>query len=179
MSALLLTGVPGVGKTTVLRKVVARLTKHHRAGFVTEEIRGERGREGFRLITMDGQEGTIAHAGLRSRHRVGKYGVDVATIDRFAASALSLEAKTELFLVDEIGKMECLSEVFLAAVRAVLLDCGKPLVATIAKKGEGFIAEVKRRRDCVVWEVTRQNRDTVPDSVLSWIEAHLQTSPNK
>ncbi len=168
MSSLLLTGVPGIGKTTVIRKVASALSGRGLAGFLTDEIRTGRGREGFRLITFDQREATMAHVNFRTPHRVGKYGVDVPTIDRMVESALRIGGDAQLYLVDEIGRMECLSGVFIGAMRAVL-DSGIPVVASVARKGEGFIAEVKRRPDAVLWEVTRQNRDALPDLVLSWI----------
>ena len=74
----------------------------------------------------------------------------------------------EVFLIDEIGKMECLSERFIAGMRRVL-DAGRLVVATVALRGGGFIAEVKRRRDVTRWEVTRANRDELPAPVLAWI----------
>jgi len=39
VNALLLTGAPGVGKTTILRKVVANLPPMTLRGFLTDEIR--------------------------------------------------------------------------------------------------------------------------------------------
>jgi nucleoside-triphosphatase len=81
----------------------------------------------------------------------------------------------ELFLVDEIGKMECLSERFIAAMRG-LLDSGRVVVATVALRGGGFIAEVKRRRGVTLWEVTRTNRDALPAEVLGWIGARRETA---
>jgi len=71
-------------------------------------------------------------------------------------------------LVDEIGKMECLSERFVERMRA-LLDSKSKLVATVASRGEGFIAEVKRREDCELWTLNRSNRDAMPERVLRWI----------
>jgi nucleoside-triphosphatase len=71
--------------------------------------------------------------------------------------------------VDEIGKMECLSSAFVEATQR-LLDAGVPLVATVGVRGGGFIAEVKRRPDATVWEITRANRDAMPARVHRWIE---------
>ena len=53
---------------------------------------------------------------LRSRHRVWRYGVDVEALDEIAESALVLDDETEVYLVDEIGKMECFSERFCTAL---------------------------------------------------------------
>ncbi len=169
MSILLLTGAPGVGKTTVLRKVADGLADRRLAGFYTEEIRTREGaRSGFRIAGFDGRSGVMARAGLPGPH-VGKYGVDVAVIDDLAPSFLALTPSMDIYLVDEIGKMECLSEKFVAAMRKVL-DSGKPVVATVALNGEGFIAEVKQRPDARIWQVTRQNRDGLPGDILARVQ---------
>jgi nucleoside-triphosphatase len=168
MALLFLIGIPGIGKTTIIRKVAMSLAEHCFSGFVTDEIRTEQGREGFRLITFKGQEAMMAHIDLRSPHKVGKYRVDLQSIDRLAKTALRIEPNIEFYIIDEIGKMECLSSIFVTCVRSIL-DSGKPIIASIAKKGEGFISEVKKRQDSVVWEVTLKNRNDLPDSILRWM----------
>jgi nucleoside-triphosphatase len=165
---LLLTGSPGVGKTTVMRRVADRLRGHHLAGFYTKEIREHGLRRGFGLTTLDGQQRIMAHADLTKNFRVSRYGVDVAVIDSVARGSLALDNEVELYLVDEIGKMECLSKRFVIAIRT-LLNADKAVVATIAEKGAGFIAEVKDRRDIELWRVTVANRDSLPARVIAWL----------
>ena len=165
---LLLTGRPGVGKTTVIRKVAAGLAGRRLGGFYTEEIRVDGERRGFSLTSFDGRQGVMAHVDFRGRDRVGRYGVDVAVIDELAASALGLSRDVSVYLVDEIGKMECLSPGFVAAMRA-LLDSPRLVVATIGQRGGGFIAEVKARPDTELWEVTLASRDGLPPRVLAWL----------
>ena len=165
---LLLTAVPGAGKTTVIRRAAESLAGERTGGFYTEEMRTRGERRGFRLIAFDGAEAVIAHVGLPKTHRVGKYGVDVGAIDRAAEAALAPRRGVRLYLVDEIGKMECLSERFVADMRRVLAG-SIPLVATVAKRGAGFIAEVKRREDCELWTLTRGNRDAMPQEILTWL----------
>ena len=165
----LLTGAPGIGKTTIIKHVAERLKGKRLGGFYTEEIREHGERRGFRLVTFDGQERVIAHVDLPKTHRVGKYGVDVAALDGVVGSALALDNAVVVYLVDEIGKMECLSACFIAAMRA-LLKSSMTLVATVALKGGGFIAEVKRWEDGLWWEVTRENRDGLPARILAWLE---------
>ncbi len=166
---LLLTGKPGVGKTTIIRQVAAHLAQKTIGGFYTEEIRVLRERQGFRLVTFDGRERVIAHVNFPKTNQVGKYGVDVCAIDGVVESALALSETVEVYLVDEIGKMECLSEQFNQAMR-LLLSSDKTIVATVAMRGTGLIGECKQRTDSLLWEVTAANRNELPRQVLAWLE---------
>jgi nucleoside-triphosphatase len=82
---LLLTGAPGIGKTTIIKKVAERFKGKRLSGFYTEEIREHGERRGFRLVIFDGQERVIAHVDFPRAHCVGKYGVDVAALDEVVA----------------------------------------------------------------------------------------------
>ncbi|MCZ6782649.1 MAG: hypothetical protein O7G30_04990 [Proteobacteria bacterium] len=189
--ALLLTGAPGVGKTTLVRRVATERagpsprkaaprrtgeTGSERrqglvcSGFTTEEIREGTRRVGFRIEPVGGPGRIMAHVRFGGAARVGRYGVDVACIDAITEEVLGLEPNVDLYLIDEIGKMECLSERFVAAVRA-LLDSEKRVVATITRSGGGFIAQVKRRQDVELWEVRVDNRDGLLGPMLAWIDS--------
>jgi nucleoside-triphosphatase len=174
-TVLLLTGRPGVGKTTVVRTVAEKL-RQRPSGFFTEEVRVKAARRGFRAVTFDGEESIIADVDRPSPRRVGKYGVDVSAIDRLADTALR-PMRAAVYIIDEIGKMECLSARFIDATQQ-LLDSGQLVVATIGQQGGGFITEVKQRADAELWVVTRENRDEMPGRVLEWIERR-PTSPSQ
>ncbi|GMQ90266.1 MAG: hypothetical protein BMS9Abin10_0623 [Gammaproteobacteria bacterium] len=128
---LLLTGPPGIGKTAAIRRVAEGLAGRRLGGFYTDEIRVQGQRQGFRLLTFDGRETVIAHIRHPKTYRVGKYGVDVSAIDAIVEGALGLDEQIDLYLIDEIGKMECLSRRFVSAMGKVL-QVDKPVVATIA-----------------------------------------------
>ena len=167
---LLLTGRPGVGKTTVIHRIAASLAGWRLAGFYTEEIRESGERQGFRTVTFDGSEKVMAHIDIASPYRVGKYGVDLSIIDQLADLTLGLMPEVDCYLIDEIGKMECCSQRFIAAVRRLLtFHC--LVIATIALRGGGFIAEVKQRTDVEQWEVTLKNREELPERALAWLRA--------
>src|SRR5438876_1074480 len=71
---------------------------------------------------------------------VGRYRVRVDALDSVAVPALVAGPDVRLLVVDEIGRMECLSPRFCDAVRDAL-DGPIPVVGTIARRGGGFIAE--------------------------------------
>jgi len=79
---ILLTGLPGCGKTTAVMKIIDELDSTSVAGFYTEEIRENNNRKGFRWKLLDDAEGILARVDIKSRFKVGRYGVDVAGFSR-------------------------------------------------------------------------------------------------
>lgn len=164
-SNTLITGLPGVGKTTLVRRLCDELQQHRPAGFYTEEIRESGVRRGFALVGLDGSRDILAHVDIAGKHRVGKYGVDVGRLDTFLERLALQDPRNELVVLDEIGKMECCSSLFVDLVRS-LLDSERTVLATIALKGGGLMAEVKQRPDVRLFTVTRHNRDTLGPRIL-------------
>ena len=156
---VLLTGPPGCGKTTVIRRVIERLADLRLAGFYTKEIRKQGPRVGFEAVSLDGHRPCLRHTDFRSSHRVGRYGVDLGGFEAIVQAELARPADSvDVFVIDEIGKMECLSRVFVEAVTRVL-DSPVPILATVAARGGGFIAAVRGRADVEVITVCTDNRD--------------------
>jgi nucleoside-triphosphatase len=162
---ILLTGLPGCGKTTVVQRVIQRLAGVRLAGFYTREMRESGRRIGFQAVGLHGEAALLAHVKSHSPARVGKYGVDVDEFERLVTAELSLPAEhVDLFVIDEIGKMECLSQKFVDKVMRILRG-DIPLLATIALKGGEFIGEVKRRPNVELLTATRANREELPADV--------------
>jgi len=172
----LLTGPPGIGKTTAIRATANMLGRSRLGGFFTREIRARGVRQGFELVTFDGKHAVMAHVNRGGGPRVGKYGVDLAVLETLSQAALAVRKDVDVYLVDEIGKMECLSPGFVEAVLALLAG-SVPVVATVGQRGGGFLAEVKRRPDVILWELTRENRDCMPSRVLAWLQRCRMSRP--
>lgn len=168
---LVLTGRPGVGKTTVIKRIADELGDLA-GGFYTEEIRGPDGRrEGFRLVTLDGDEAVMAHTDLRGhqRPRVSRYGVNVEAIEKVGASALrQAVASRRVVIVDEIGKMELYSRAFQRAVTEAVAS-QSPVLATAMSRSHPWVDELKEKRQVEVWVVTAENRDRIPQRVREWL----------
>lgn len=162
---ILITGVPGIGKTTLIRKLAEELKDFHPAGFYTAEIREWGIRKGFELVSLNGKRGLLSHVDIKSPFIVGKYRVDVQGFEDFLGATLSLFSSTRLVVIDEIGKMECLSAIFKNRIREIL-DSEKILIATIALRGTGFIEEIKKRDDVRLFEITQSNRNSLLWEIL-------------
>jgi len=163
---ILLTGLPGCGKTTAVMQIIANLDPKKVAGFYTQEIRRNNTRKGFSWNRLDGAAGTLAHVDIKGPLRVGKYGVDVACFEKYVVPILDAErTDAELLILDEIGRMECLSKKFVAAVRRLFASDGSVL-ATVALKGTGLISEVKNYPGTKLFNLTRQGRDKAIAEIL-------------
>jgi nucleoside-triphosphatase len=159
---LLLTGLPGCGKTTVVQGVIERVGNRRLAGFYTQELRRKGQRVGFEAVGLGGSSAVLAHIDCRSSKRVGRYGADLGAFEDLVRKELGAQSQdVDLFVIDEIGKMECFSRLFVT-IASGALDSPVPLLATIAAKGSGFIAQVKARPDVELLTVTRENRAELP-----------------
>ena len=167
-SAYLLTGRPGVGKTTLIKEVVARLSRAC-GGFYTEEIRVRGVREGFRIVALDGEAAILASVHICSSHRVSKYGVDVVALERVGVAALrTAMQEREVIVIDEIGKMELYS----AGFREVVLEAiesGKPVMGTILLGPHPWADGIKRHPKVQLVYLTPANREQVRGQLLGWL----------
>ena len=160
---ILLQGRPGIGKTTVARRLADELRAANLAatGFVTEELREGRRRVGFAVETLAGDRAVLAHVELPGPPRVGKHGVDLDAFERVALPALASAIDTDVVVIDELGKMELASEKFRSAVGR-LLAAPAAIVATVHVARHPFTDELKRRPDFETVDVIHRNRDELP-----------------
>lgn len=163
----LLTGRPGTGKTSLIKKVAAQM-KGKAGGFYTEEIRTRGIREGFRLVTLDGEEAILAHVNIDSPYRVSKYGVDIDALERLGIPALRRATQQcALVVIDEIGKMELYSATFREVV-AQMIDSGTRILGTIMLNPNPWPDAIKRQPQVHLITVTRDNYQQVLEELLRW-----------
>ena len=172
-SKILLTGLPGCGKTTAIKKIVNNLHRVKAMGFYTQEIRQNHTRKGFSWNRLDGKHGILAHVDIKGRFKVGKYGVDVDGFEKDVMPILDVErTDANLFIIDEIGKIECFSEKFVAAVRR-LFASEKSVLATVARKGSGLISEVKNDPGARLFNMTIENRDKTTAEIMQILSIYV------
>ena len=169
---VLLTGRPGSGKTTALRRTVTRLVDAgvHVTGFVTDEVREHGTRVGFDLITLtaDGHDGArhvLARVGMASPVAVGRYGVDR---DAVAAALPALAAPADVVVVDEIAPMELQAPAFRTGIEQ-LLEGSRPLLATVHARAGGVAARVRAHSALRLIEVAPRTRDRLPQEVATML----------
>ncbi len=156
---VLLTGRPGCGKTTLIKRLVNEL-QARAGGFYTEEMRERGARVGFKLVTLEGAEAVFAHVDFKTPERVGKYRLDLSAVEKIGVEAVREAARRKwLVVIDEIGPMEIRSAVFREAVNEAL-DSPEAfgMLATIVARSLPFTDAIKARSDVTVIEVRTENR---------------------
>ena len=167
---LLLTGSPGVGKTTVLLTVVEALKAkgYSVGGMLSREIRSCGARVGFEILDLgSGRHGWLAHVDQKSGPQVGKYRVNLEDLNGIGAEAIVRAVENfDVVAIDEIGPMELFSEKFKEAVKRAVKS-GKPVVGVVHWKAQDkLIDEVKARDDTEVIVVSVENRAKLHKIVL-------------
>lgn len=155
----LISGKPGSGKTTLVIRLMGRLSADgfKAGGFVTEEIREGSHRIGFMVRDLRGDEAVLAHVDYKGKPRVGKYGVDLEAFERIALKALGSDGDhVDYRVVDEIGRMEIKSRNFRTAILE-LMDAPLPLLATIHLAQDDFTTKLLGRDDIQIYRIDAQN----------------------
>ncbi len=162
---ILITGKPGAGKTTLVKRISQELG-NVAGGFYTEEIRRKGKRVGFKVNALNGTTAVLAHVEAKSDYRFSKYAVLKEGFERIALPALE-KALTEskVIIIDEIGPMELFSDKFKDFILKIF-DGSRVVIATIKHKGTPFIENLKKRKDVKLFTLTKENFDLILKDIL-------------
>ncbi len=160
---IFITGQPGVGKTTLLKKInkFCRELKISTYGFITEEIREGNKRIGFDLINLKTEERfNFASIYKSTPYKFGKYFLN---IDKFEEIIKHIFYQYEdILILDEIGKMEFFSEKFkkeifnfLESERNIIASLHRDFVLTFKKYGRIYYLNYNNR-DTIFYEIKRE-----------------------
>lgn len=166
---LLLTGLPGTGKTTLLKKII--IHSHGAFWVISEEMRDEAGnRVGFKAKASGGDEAVFAHkTAVKSNARIGSFDVDLDAIDKiFSKSIEAAIAQHPLLIIDEIGRMQMLSPRFAQTMRKLFRSQAN-IIATI-RCGDEWICEFTDRPDTLVITLTTENRAAAESAAVAVID---------
>lgn len=172
-----ITGLPGAGKTYALLKVIEMLEESGLkvGGMITEPIIRKNRREGFYVMDWASKERRVfASKDIQSKTMVGRYGVDITSLEEVGVRALqNAVANSDVIVIDEVGKMEVESESFVRAVKDAL-DADKPLILTLHKKSRNpLLQDIRRRDDIRILEVTQVNRNLLPYKIVKLMKGEM------
>ncbi len=167
---VIITGPPRSGKSTVIRNVIAEIRRSGLkvGGIMTPQILIDGRRYGFKIIDIyTGEEGILASVDIRSRVKVSKYGVDLKVLESVGVKAIERAIKDcDFIVIDEIGKMECLSRSFRNIVKTAL-SSDKTVIATVPMRTrDPFILSIKRSKDIIVLNVLEGSKDKLVVEIL-------------
>lgn len=168
---ILVTGRPGIGKTTLVSKVFKGLRDKRVSvgGMITYEVREKGVRTGFIIEDLKtGLKGMMASVAQGLGPRVGKYVVNVEEIERVGVKAVeNALVSDEVVIIDEIGPMELYSNAFKTVILKAF-SSPKNIVATIHYKASQnpFCKKVLSTSSVKTYVVKIENRDLLPNIIL-------------
>ncbi|MEA3474966.1 MAG: NTPase [Candidatus Cloacimonadota bacterium] len=169
---ILISGYPGVGKTTLINKIIRKLN-YRIDGFYTHEKKESGKRTGFYITDFSGNQMVMAEVNFKSKYRVGKYGVNVKAFEKIGIPAMERALhNADLIVIDEIGKMEMFSKEFCIILEKTF-DSPKPVLATIKKIDCKLTAKLKSRNDVEIYDLTIDNRDEMVEIVVKRLLSFL------
>jgi nucleoside-triphosphatase len=164
----LITGPPGVGKSTAVSRVILRLKSAGVivGGCTTAEQRSGGTRVGFEVRDLtSGRSGELASVASRFGPRVGRYRVNLTDLARVGAAGLEAAASSsEAIVIDEVGPMELVSPEFRRAVRRCM-ESGKPILAVVHERLEDDLLTDLRSKATATFTLSLETRDRMADEI--------------
>ncbi len=166
MERIAITGSPGVGKSTVLRNVLKKLTCTY-GGMTSADIRVNGERVGFEIRDVaTGKKGILAHKQGKGP-RVGSYHVNLEDLNNIGVVAIRNAMSSELIVIDEIAPMEFKSKEFIRAFEEALSSDKNMLVVLHQKSAHPLAQRIRKEFDA--YTVTMENRESLVSEIAGKI----------
>lgn len=168
MKNIFITGKKGVGKSTLLKKIIEEIDCSI-GGFVEEKLLGKE-LYFFNVISL---------YDLNDIYIIGSYDVKKKSlhplIENFNIISENILLKSlyhrELIVLDELGFLEEGSELFKETIYKIL-DSNKPVLGVLKECNTDFINKIKSRNDVHIIKIDEDNRNLMKDEILELLQSN-------
>jgi len=166
---VIITGPMHIGKSTVVKKVLNGSGVSFQSIF-TERILEGRNVVGYAICNEDRSISIpFAHENFPKINRLNRFGYKPDVFEEIGVQLCRrINPSTELFVIDEIGVMEQYSPNYLKEIFS-LFDSAFPLLVVVQERATYLLERLSLRRDTAIFQVNRENRDSLPGVILSHI----------
>ncbi len=171
---LLLSGGAAVGKSLLIKRLAARIDLERKRGFFTESVYAEKKRIGFTVNGFNGETCQVAGIHYNNEVRVGKYGVDLAALNAMIRTCLPDLDSGYVYFIDELGKLECLSDYFCRCIDELLAGTSIAIISSPVK-GSALLARVASHSDVMQIKVSERNQAQIESLATHWLLERLKS----
>lgn len=184
-NVILLTGLPGAGKSTIVKNAVEMLESEGAIkkcdiyGYKTIRLFDDAGRlQGFEIVTYGGEKCGLATVKNKTADKymglfVNRNAFDHIIVDEFERAK---KAAHPLICIDEIGLMEKISPRYTAHVVDLLQNYHYPIVAVIKLiEKDDFLDQIKGLGNAVLYAVDESVRARVEKEVCKRLRVLVKT----
>lgn len=174
MKHALIVGARGIGKSTLIRKVLKELNRPA-SGFLTKKetsLSDEYSNSPVYIYDPEKPHDRSSEnqVGACSAHG---FMVKKGAFDRYAPKLLTPVPEDHVVVMDEIGFMESEEKLFCDAVLS-LLDGDVPVIAAVKNKDFPFLERVRSHPKCRCFFITEENRDALYYEVMDFMKLQIE-----
>ena len=181
---ILIDGLPRVGKTTAVQRVLS-LAKVRCGGFFSQAI-SKQFYTNFRLVSVQGPHRSVSSQELLRRFDIpGVIGFNLEDLENFGNPAVLHALETcDVVVIDQLGTLEVSSEKFRRVVDRVLAS-DKVCLATVTSSNVPYIEALRKRPDVSIYDINGSNRMLLPELVaahmhqLVWAQERAEAAPGQ
>ncbi|MBR2423026.1 MAG: hypothetical protein IKB09_11880 [Oscillospiraceae bacterium] len=170
----LIVGDRGVGKSTLIRRVLKELNCPVFGYETKKEEALEDPLRGCPIYIYDaGTPHIQTPDNLIGYHREQNTAAITAAFERYAPRLMLTVPGNSVVELDEIGFLEAKSETFCQAVLQ-LLNRNKPVIAAVKNKEHPFLNTIREHPNVYCFYITPKNRDALYEEVLEFMKLQLE-----